>query len=179
MHDIILIALMLSASCAIILTVFATRRHRKRSREEKLLLRFSQVGTENNLSFTSQELLYNSIIGLDGLKRKLLFLQETNGIYHPLIIDLNTVNHCAVILKYRGFRLARNRNAGVYFEKLSLRFQTNDNQLIETPFYAYPGIKLSVRRQLEQRARHWQTILSKMIAKKQPINAHKELWQMR
>lgn len=178
MQHMISIALMLLASCAIILTVLAVRKKRKRVRIEKLLLQFSQLGSDNNLSFTSQEILHNSIIGLDGLKRKIVFLQETNGIYQWLIVDLNTVNHCSLKLNYRGFRSGRKRNSGVYFEKLLLQFESNDNQLIDVPFYAHPGIKLSTRRQLEQKARYWEAIISKMVARKQTNNPHKEFRQI-
>ena len=173
------IAFMLLAISAIILTLTYTRRNHKRAREEKLLLHFSQLGTQHDLSFTSQEMLYNSVIGLDGLKRKLLFLQETNGIYHWQVVDLNTVNHCSVTLKYSGFRFGRRRTVGAYFEKLSLRFHCNDNHLIDVPFYRNPRIKRSLRRHLEQKARHWQTILSKMIVKNETNNSRGKFRQMR
>ena len=172
------IALMLLAICAIILTVLVFQQKRKRARIEKLLLQFSQLGSDNNLSFTSQEILHNSIIGLDGLKRKIVFLQETNGIYEWMIVDLNTVSHCSLKLNYRGFRSGKKRNSGVYFEKLLLQFVSHDNQLIDLPFYAHPGTKLSTRRQLEQKARYWEAIISKMVAGKQTNNQHKEFRHM-
>jgi len=169
MQHFISIALMLLAICAIILIVVAVQKKRKRVREGKLLLQFSQIGTDNDLSFTSQEILYNSVIGLDGLKRKIVFLQETNGIYHWLMIDLDRINHCCVKLKYRGFKLRRRRNSRVYTEKLILQFQSMENELIDIPFYVNPTLKRSLRRQLEQKARHWEIILSKMIVKKEII----------
>ena len=172
------IALMLFAICAIILTVVAFYKNRKNARLKKLLLQFSQLGSDNNLSFTSQEILHNSVIGLDGLNRKIVFLQETNGIYQWLIIDLNTVNHCSLKFSYRGFRSGRKKNSGVYFEKLLLQFESNDNQLINVPFYMHTGIKLSTRRQLEQKARYWEAVIARMVAGKQANNPHKEFRQM-
>src|SRR5690242_9239984 len=69
---------------------------------KKLLYRFSQLGTEYNLAFSGQEILSNTLMGLDGLKRKLLVMKQSGeNAYDILLIDLQTVKHCSV-KKYYG-----------------------------------------------------------------------------
>ncbi|MEO6683484.1 MAG: hypothetical protein ABIN48_11745, partial [Ginsengibacter sp.] len=48
---------------------FINKRSRK-AKEQKLVNFFNRTGEENGLAFSSQEILRNKIIGLDGLSRK-------------------------------------------------------------------------------------------------------------
>jgi hypothetical protein len=149
------------------LIVIAISKGRSRKKTERLLLAFSHLGTDNDLSFTSQELLGNRVIGLDGLKRKLLFIEDNDAKYRSLVIDLDAVRTCTVKLKYIGFSISlKRRNPEEYLEKISLQFEGNDKKVIDVPFYVFHKDNISNKRLLEQKARDWETILSKMIINK-------------
>ena len=172
MENIIVAILIITIITAVSLILVSVGNRHKRKTIDRLLLKFSQLGTENNLSFTSQELLYNSIIGLDGLKKKLLFVQDNEGKHNWFIMDLEKVTSCAVKLKNRGLEVAlKKANAVEYVEKVVLEFQTENDKLVEVPFYQAHKNDISEKLQLEQKARHWDIILSKMISKNEAKTA--------
>src|SRR5262245_47696349 len=67
--------------------------HSKKSTENMLVF-FSRLGATYNLSFTGQEILRDKIIGLDGLRRKLLVVEQQDKKYNSQIIDLYEVETC-------------------------------------------------------------------------------------
>ena len=85
--------------------VSINNKHRQKTTTE-LLTHFSKLGTENNLSFSSQEILENSIIGLDGIQRKLLILKKIDeDKYDSLLLDLNEVKSCSKKKIYRSVNI--------------------------------------------------------------------------
>src|SRR5674476_1516458 len=76
------------------LTFFIKTDKKKR---ESLFLRLSQEGTANNLTFCSQEILQNKVIGFDGIHRKILILEKIKHKYNSSIISLDEVQHCELI----------------------------------------------------------------------------------
>ncbi|MBD0296068.1 MAG: hypothetical protein ICV84_12835 [Flavisolibacter sp.] len=92
---IVALIIVLGIAVVLFLLVFLHNRQNKK-RAEKMLRRFSELGSEHDLSFTGQEVFRNHIIGVDGIKRKLLLL-ENNGIHnHWSVIDLAEVKSCRV-----------------------------------------------------------------------------------
>jgi len=51
-------------------------KHRNKRFDKLSYLQLSKLGSIFNLSFSSQEILSNKIIGLDGIKRKLLVAEK-------------------------------------------------------------------------------------------------------
>ena len=62
-----ILILVIISICLILISL--NNRDRQKTITE-LLAHFSKLGTENNLSFSSQEILQNSIIGLDEIQRE-------------------------------------------------------------------------------------------------------------
>jgi hypothetical protein len=158
----ILIAVVTSISLALV--TISNRQRKKKT--EKLLNWFSELGTLNNLSFTSQELLHNSIIGLDGLNKKLLILENHSEEHSWCVINLEEVETCNVK------RLYQTTNAGSlkkpvmeeHLQKIVLRFGMKDGKTTtDVPFFAFSGNHITEIADLEQKAKHWETILCKMI----------------
>lgn len=140
---------------------------RKKHRKERLchmLYRFSKLGTQYDLSFASQEVLKDSIIGLDGLKRKLLLLEKQDRQFNWTIIDLNELSQCSLQETHLNVQREEELNTGS--SGLALRFDFEDNRApVMFPFCKHDDS--SGENHLYERARDWEAILSKMIIKKQ------------
>jgi len=140
--------------------------HNKHNREamNKLLKYFSQLGTENDLSFSSQEILRNCILGLDGLQRKIMVVQRVDGSFSSFIIDLREVKNCSVKKIYGTINVGDLKKAKLeqYLEKIVLHFDLNDNSGAEIVFYKHFENHLLEALELEQKAKNWDAILSKM-----------------
>ena len=139
-----------------------------KKRMHKMLVTFSELGTQYNLSFTSQEVLKHRIIGLDGLNRKLLVLSEIKGKYDWDIIELNEVKSCAVKMTYSMIiagGLERKKLAD-YLENIALEFEfKNGKPSISLPFYSAALNPIFEMGELEEKAKGWETMLSKLLVK--------------
>jgi hypothetical protein len=142
--------------------------HNKHNREamNQLLKYFSQAGTENELSFSSQEILKNSVFGLDGVQRKILVVTREDDFFGSFIIDLREVINCSVKKIYGTINVGDLKKARLeqYLEKIVLHFDMNNNSSVEIVFYKHFNNHLLEAIELEQKAKHWDAILSKMQA---------------
>ena len=64
--------------------------------EAQLLIVFNRLRSLYSLSFTYQEIFYNTIIGLDILRKKILTVERGNYRYDFRLIDLCEVRACNV-----------------------------------------------------------------------------------
>jgi hypothetical protein len=149
-----------------LIMVLVNKRYQPRQKN-KTLVRFQDAGIANNLSFSSQQELKDCVIGLDGVHRKLLVLQQAEGKYGSLhVVDLDEVKKCAVKKVYRNTSTSSGdrKNIEGTPDKIMLRFEfSNDRKPVEIPFYDQRNHLSDRRQELEQKARDWETILSKMI----------------
>lgn len=133
----------------------------------RLLHRFSELGSSYNLTFSSQEILHDCIIGLDGVNRKILVTRSTEDVIsHSELIALSDVKSCSVIRQYGTIKSGelRVKKLETYLERIALHFEREGNQpSIEIPFYQHRKNGLHELERLEKKARHWEMLLSKMI----------------
>ncbi|MCF6405499.1 hypothetical protein L3C95_21525 [Chitinophaga filiformis] len=134
---------------------------------KRLLDYFSRLGSKYNLTFSSQEVLRNCIIGLDGVQRKLLVLNGINkGTLTDYVIDLNKVTNCSVKKQYGRIRVngLRTRKLEQYLENMSLHFKfMMETQPADIPFFRQTENKVGELSDLEDKAEKWKVILSKML----------------
>lgn len=140
----------------------------KRIAVNDLLQRFSQLGTNHNLSFSSQEVLKDGVIGLDGMHRKLAVLQKRNEDgYHSNVINLGEIKTCSVKKQYGtiGSGDLQTKKPEQYLEKIVLHFEFNNgSEPVEVMFYNHIDHVIYQIAELENKAKHWEAILSKMQA---------------
>lgn len=166
----IFVAVIIIAVIAIVtlILISSSKKHRKKARE-KLLHRFSEFGTANELSFTSQEILNDGIIGLDGLNKKLVVLEKNEGEYDWCVLNLEEVKACNVRKIYQSTNAGTSKKQVMeeHLEKVVLQFELRDEKpRIDVPFFVFSKNHIYELAELEQKAKHWEVILSKMITGK-------------
>lgn len=138
-----------------------------RNKNIDLLDQFYNLGIENNISFSSQEILKDCIIGFDGKHRKLVVLQHCGQLEIDwLIIHLDDVLNCFVKKTYRGIKAGelRKRRVEDYLESIVLILEFFDSRTpVEISFYERVGHKGQKVSELDRKAKSWQIVLSKML----------------
>jgi hypothetical protein len=164
MSTIIVAAILVGSVAAICLLLINIHNKEKSIAMNKLLKYFSQLGTENNLSFSSQEILKDSVLGLDGVHRKILVVTKEDGYFGSFIIDLNQVINCSVKKIYGTIEVGdlKKHKLDQYLEKIVLHFEVNHKPSVEIVFYNHFENHIYEVLELEQKAKYWETILSKM-----------------
>jgi len=141
-------------------------KHNFKKREEQLLIVFNRLGSLYYLSFTSQEIFHNKIIGLDGLRRKILIIEDCNHRYDFRFIDLCEVKACKLKKIYgsvNGSDSPKNR-LEKYLEAITLQFDfKRENPPVALEFY--PNITNNIFNitELERKAKQWEVLVSKML----------------
>lgn len=166
MSTIIVAAIIISTvTCICLVLVSINNKHRQKTASE-LLNRFSKLGTENNLSFSSHEILENCIIGLDGIQRKLLILKKIDkDEYDSILLDLNEVKNCSKKNIYTRVNIGTSKKERFenQINKIVLDFDFKDNrQPVQILFYEPITNHIFAMSELEQKAKKWETILSQI-----------------
>lgn len=145
---------------------------KKRNRKERnhFLKKFSELGSRYELSFSSQEVLSNTIIGMDGMNRKLLVLQyHGNDLYSHSVISLDEVRSCkldigeTLLEEYGAYELYQNKKVNRI--DLSFHFYTPAD-VVSICFYDETINDEREEEELGQKAKDWEVILSKMLNSK-------------
>jgi hypothetical protein len=164
----IIVALMIVLSIfSIAFLLFIISKRQAKKRMDQLLHRFSVLGTENDLAFSSQEIFDNKVIGVDGMKRKILVLeklQHNNPDWY--FIDLSEVKSCRVKRKYdplsKGPAMQINGHPEV--RSISLEFVHRDSgPTIVLPLYHHLANSDNELKVLDAKAKDWQTMLTKLL----------------
>ena len=137
--------------------------------DKSKFLEVSELGSRYNLSFSSQLVLRNRIIAVDGVKKTLLMLETGKGTDQPLLIDLNKVRTVAVRKSYGTIKHGELKNKGIeeFLDTIELQFHLRDKSgTIDLPVYNREIDDKADRKRLDKNAKNWQRMLSKMIGKK-------------
>src|SRR5436190_7271646 len=167
MSTVIVAILLISIIVSISLFLVSVNNRHAQKTTTALLTLFSKLGTENNLSFTSQEILENCIIGLDGIKRKLLILNkiDTNK-YESILLDLNEVKNCFKRKIYRSVNIGTRKKEKfeTKLDKIVLAFDFIDNrQPVHVLFFDPSNNHILTMLDLEQKANNWEAMLLRLV----------------
>ncbi len=167
MATIIVAAILISGIISISLFLVSINNKHRQKKTNVLLNHFSKLGTESNLSFSSQEILENCIIGLDGIQKKLLVLKQIgDDKYDSLLIYLNEVKSCSKKKIYRSvnFGTKKREKLDNHLDKIVLAFEfIDDRHPVHVLFFDSVTNHIFAMAELEQKARNWETILSQII----------------
>ena len=131
--------------------------------------RISELGSLLNLSFSSILSLGNKTIALDGIRKKLLVMDNSDDADTNCIIDLDEVKTIWLKKNYNSIKPGELKEESLekFVESVHLRLEYKDGRTIfSLPFYELGKNELNNLPVLERNARNWQMILSKMIAPK-------------
>jgi hypothetical protein len=145
---------------------YSIRKKRKALQIQKLLVRFSELGTANDLAFSSQLILPNRIIGLDGIKKTLLVMEVDIGESSWYLVRLDEMHSCKVKMLYRSLNAgeANDWRDEKNLEKIVIRFQKKDQEnIVLLPFYESGKNNVMEATALARKADYWESMLSKLI----------------
>ena len=157
---ILLIALMMFAATLRLISFISERK------KNKLCLRLSKEGASKGLIFCSQEVLADTVIGIDGIHRKILVVERKAHRYHCTIISLEEVHHCQLLSNEGLIRRKNFSTLSAYLKSivLELRFEFNNSHETASIIFA-KGLNTS-KRELEllrAKAEFWSVMFSKML----------------
>ena len=179
MATIIFLLIVVAETVIYILILFAMK-HRNIRFDKIKYLQLSELGSKFSLSFSSHELLGNKIMGLDGINKKLLVLEQTDGQSHSYIIDLDEAKAITVKKIYSSIKAGelKKRRIEEFLKSIQLQFEfRNGKEDIVLPFYESKIDNVDDLPGLERKTKNWQMVLSKMtgIENKKPIREKREL----
>lgn len=141
---------------------YINKRNRK-AKEQKFIDLFNKAGEKHGLSFSSQEVLHNKIIGLDGIHRKFVVVNE-NEISR--VISLDDVKKCSMQKNLETYTRTDEKSSGyeMFVKSIFLQFDFKDKRQKETIiFYDNLLQPYAEEKMMESKAKDWEIILSKMI----------------
>jgi hypothetical protein len=128
---------------------------------------FKELGQRLQLSFSSQLVLADMLIGIDGISRKLLLVSNEDGISRHNVLDLADVEECSLYKKYSPIPggALKTKNINAFVERVGLKFVQHNREEVFLPFYTRGLNSLDELRALEQKARDWTSMFTKMLTK--------------
>jgi len=172
MSTIIVAAILIISTILIFLIFIYINKKNERDRNETFLTLFSKAGTKYGLSFSSQQILRNKIIGLDGLQNKLLMYQfENNNI---ICIDLAKVKSCTVTKEYDSVNMGTEKKSKIekQLRSININFDFKSSlQPVAIPFYDSNINSIYEMAPLNAKAEDWQILLSKLLLKEHKARA--------
>lgn len=167
MQTIITGAIVIAGTIFIVLFLFFMNRRNIRKRNKTFFRAFTEAGTSRGISFSSQEMLHDRIIGLDRQHQRLLVFDYIRTEL-VTIIKLPDVKDCILTREYQHINFGNDKKAemekSMRFILLTFSFKNKPEQFTLS---FYDSIRHSVyeMQELEQKARKWETLLSKLITK--------------
>lgn len=160
-------AILIAGTIGIVLLLLFINKRNTKKRTKALLNAANEAGAGEGLNFSSQEILKDKIIGLDGVNQRLLIFdfQNTNQVTN---IQLADVKECSIKKEYESINFGNNKKADIEQQlrtiaiKFSFRHKTG---FFSLSFYDSMLHSVYEIAELEAKAKHWETILSKLILK--------------
>lgn len=125
----------------------------------------SKLGSLFNLTFSSHELLDGKIFGVDGIKRKILVVEENKWSHSSYIIDLDEVKAISMKTVYNSIKPneLRIRRLEEFLKTIHLQFEFKDGRdAIALPFFEHKRNNIADLPVLERKTKGWKMIFSKM-----------------
>lgn len=164
-EDIVLwFVVLLSVLLSLLLLLLFIRQQKRR--RAALLATISHLGSNNDLSFSGQEVLNESVIGFDGLKKKLLVLENSDRLHQWYTINLEEVSSCVVQKTYKVPAGPPGPYPVIsgYVDRVELLFHCrNSTRPRAVAFYSAECNEAAELPALEARAHSWQRFLSKLL----------------
>ncbi len=145
--------------------------HQKKIQDGQLLQRFSELGTKYQLAFSCQLDLPGILMGIDGIRRKMMVLNNSENLLEWKLIDLGTIRSCTLLKTYDPIMAGEldSYSPDRYIHDISLRIITENNEEILLPFYIRYLHNLKDLPRITKTAQDWHHMILKLLP--QPIRA--------
>ncbi len=166
MYYIILAGFVIAIILIISQAVVSVNNRQRKKKADELVARLSLLAERNNLTISKKELLENSIIGLDELRRKLFVLRKTENNYVLQIIDLLEIKNCAARKMYKRINrgIVKKEKCEARVDKIVLVFEyLKKYNPVQIPFYESGVSDLCKAPEMEIKAGNWETVLTETI----------------
>ena len=173
MSTIIIAAILVISTIGIFAIFVSIGKKNIRNQNKTLLKRLSKSRSEHGLSFSSQEILKNKIIGLDGLNQTLLIFEFENA-NDVICINMQEVKNCTVEKKYDSIVIGNERKAKLepHLRSMGIKFSfKNSREPISVSIYDSSINSIYEMQELEAKAKNWEKTLSGMILQELEVRA--------
>jgi hypothetical protein len=140
--------------------------HNLKKQEEQMLIVFNRLSSLYYLSFTSRDIFHNKIIGLDGLRRKILIIEDCDQRYDFRFIDLCEVKTCKLKKTYNSVNGndSKKNILEEYLKVITLQFNfKSESPPVALEFYRNITNSIFNMAELEHKAKQWEALVSKML----------------
>ena len=167
MSSLIIAAIIIAGIILFCLLFIYLNKKNERKQKEKFLNLFNEAGSKYDLSFSSQEVLRNKILGFDDLKRTLLVFQFA-PVESVICIYMAEIKNCMVAKEYENVNIGTEKKSKIetHLTSIAIRFDfVNSAEPVSVSFYDSGFNSVYEMTELEAKAQHWASILSKIIVK--------------
>jgi hypothetical protein len=154
------------ATCFFLFFFLYKKRKLNKNRLDKVLGKSSELASTENFNISSQLILNNVVVGVDGIQRKLMLSRETNDFIDCEIIDMDHVKNCSVRKEFDaiGAGELQKNDLNPYVRTVTLDLELA-HKLVHVPFYIRGKQGLHDLAVCESKAKDWQQMLNKMLLK--------------
>lgn len=158
----VIAAIIIIALIAICLLLVAMNNQQAKKKNAALFQQFNRACAEYNINCTGQELLKNGLLGLDVPQQKLLLATIDQQALKLQCIDFKRLKSCSCKRSY-GQAGAEN-NKEQWLQSVALVFCFKDGaEPCSFNFYDHTIHHIYELSELEQKARDWEVLVTKMI----------------
>ena len=118
------------------------------------------------LSLSAEEVLRNGVIGLDGLERKLIYVETGKMPMEFVLVSLDEVESCSLNVDYRNIGAGdlEYKNVEDFIDKVYLRLVFHDGTpYADIPFYDCRNNYVFELADLRKKAQQWKKIISQLL----------------
>lgn len=110
MDTMVTVAVLLCSVVVICLTLNEIAHKAQQKKLNRLLRYAAAFASQHNLRFSSQEVLHNSVLAIDGVYRTLVYVkQDVGDQMETMIVKLQDVRHCTVRTIHRSLYNGRHK----------------------------------------------------------------------
>lgn len=154
-------AIIVIALVAISLLLVIMNNQQTKKKNAALLQQFNSACHEHGINCTGQELLKNGLLGLDAPRQKLLVATIDQQALNIQCVDFNRLKSCSC---KRNHAQAAGNNKEQWLQAVALVFYFKDGaEPCSFNFYDHTIHHIYELSELEQKARDWEMLISKMI----------------
>jgi hypothetical protein len=136
------------------------------NKQIKGFLNFKEVAKRCRICFNKQDVLGSKFIGLDILKRKLLYLEQNHKKPTCIVIDVSQLEKCVLKKQYESIEAdgLKKRKLHDYLATIFLQLSfKHHSKLVHLPLFEKNKDKNMDLEQLEEKAKEWEKAVSKLL----------------